>query len=104
MEAMAGQFKWVHVPILPHQKSAQTSVEDSERVFKELIHSAQWSCSELTKLIRAQEEAELRRARGLLEKLKKEISEMQEKATEMSEISDTDDHVRFIQVPMLRCP
>ncbi|XP_031422914.1 E3 ubiquitin-protein ligase TRIM47-like isoform X2 [Clupea harengus] len=79
------------------KKSAQTSVEDSERVFKELIHSAQWSCSELTKLIRAQEEAELRRARGLLEKLKKEISEMQEKATEMSEISDTDDHVRFIQ-------
>ncbi|KAL1277213.1 hypothetical protein QQF64_023886, partial [Cirrhinus molitorella] len=38
-------------------RSAQTAVEDSERIFTELIHSFKRRCSKLIQLIRDQEKA-----------------------------------------------
>ncbi|KAJ8377011.1 hypothetical protein SKAU_G00075910, partial [Synaphobranchus kaupii] len=48
--------------------SAQAAVEDSERIFTELIHSIERRCSEVKELIRDQEKAEVSRAEGLLER------------------------------------
>ncbi|XP_076121132.1 E3 ubiquitin/ISG15 ligase TRIM25-like [Alosa pseudoharengus] len=79
------------------KESAQTCVADCERVFGELIGSAERICSKVTNVIRAQEEAELRRAAALLERLDKESREMKERAAEMDKLSDTDDHINFIQ-------
>lgn len=54
----------------------------------------------VTKLIRDQEEAELHRAAGLLERLEKERSEMKERVAEISKLDGhIDDHIYFIQVP-----
>ncbi|XP_062389027.1 uncharacterized protein LOC134077443 [Sardina pilchardus] len=79
------------------KESAQTCVADCERVFGELIGSAERMCSEVTDVIRAQEEAELRRAAALLDKLDNESRERKERAAEMDKLSDTDDHINFIQ-------
>ncbi|XP_053335772.1 tripartite motif-containing protein 16-like isoform X2 [Clarias gariepinus] len=77
--------------------SAQTAVEDSERIFTELISSMEKKRSEVTELIRAQEKTELSRAERLLEQLEQEIADLQRRDTELEQLSHTHDHIQFIQ-------
>ncbi|XP_053087693.1 tripartite motif-containing protein 16-like, partial [Pangasianodon hypophthalmus] len=77
--------------------SAQTAVEDSERIFTELISSMEKKRSEVTELIRAQEKAELSRAERLLEQLEQEIADLQRRVTELEQLSHTHDHIHFLQ-------
>ncbi|KAF4070185.1 hypothetical protein AMELA_G00296100 [Ameiurus melas] len=79
------------------KRSAQIAVEDSERIFTEMISSMEKRCSEVTELIRAQEMAELSRAERLLEQLEQEITDLQRKVTELEQLSHTDDHFHFLQ-------
>uniref|UniRef100_A0A8C2FC85 Uncharacterized protein n=1 Tax=Cyprinus carpio TaxID=7962 RepID=A0A8C2FC85_CYPCA len=59
-----------------HKRSAQAAVEDSERIFTELIRSIERRRSEVTQLIRDQEKAEVSRAEGQLEQLEQEIEDL----------------------------
>ncbi|XP_034157855.2 E3 ubiquitin/ISG15 ligase TRIM25 isoform X2 [Pangasianodon hypophthalmus] len=77
--------------------SAQTAVEDSERIFTELISSMEKKHSEVTELIRAQEKTELSRAERLLEQLEQEIADLQRRVTELEQLSHTHDHFHFLQ-------
>ncbi|KAG7331829.1 hypothetical protein KOW79_005798 [Hemibagrus wyckioides] len=77
--------------------SAQTAVDDSERIFTELISSMEKKRSEVTELIRAQEKAELSRAERLLEQLEQEIADLQRRVTELEQLSHTHDHIHFLQ-------
>ncbi|KAF4092000.1 hypothetical protein AMELA_G00015980 [Ameiurus melas] len=78
--------------------SAQTAVEDSERIFTEMISSMEKRRSEVTEMIRAQEKAELSRAERLLEELEQEIADLQRRVTELEQLSHTQDHLHFLQV------
>ncbi|MCJ8749887.1 hypothetical protein PDJAM_G00192790 [Pangasius djambal] len=62
----------------------QTAVENSERIFTELISSMEKKRSEVTELIRAQEKAELSRAERLLEQLEQEIADLQRRVGGLS--------------------
>ncbi|KAJ8278238.1 hypothetical protein GJAV_G00085440 [Gymnothorax javanicus] len=77
--------------------SAQTAVEDSERIFTELIHSIERRRSEVKELIRDQEKAEVSRAEGLLERLEQEIAELRRRDAELEQLSHTEDHIHFLQ-------
>ncbi|MCI4395692.1 hypothetical protein PGIGA_G00194840 [Pangasianodon gigas] len=77
--------------------SAQTAVEDSERIFTKLISSMEKKRSEVTELIRAQEKAELSRAERLLEQMEQEIADLQRRVTELEQLSHTHDHIQFLQ-------
>ncbi|KAK3522565.1 hypothetical protein QTP86_024985, partial [Hemibagrus guttatus] len=77
--------------------SAQTAVDDSEKIFTELISSMEKKRSEVTELIRAQEKTELSRAERLLEQLEQEIADLQRRVTELEQLSHTHDHVHFLQ-------
>ncbi|KAF4092001.1 hypothetical protein AMELA_G00015990, partial [Ameiurus melas] len=77
--------------------STQTEVEDSERIFTEMISSMEKKRSEVTEMIRAQEKAELSRAERLMEELEQEIADLQRRVTELEELSHTDDHLHFLQ-------
>ncbi|KAL7889084.1 hypothetical protein AOLI_G00040580 [Acnodon oligacanthus] len=79
------------------KRSAQTAVEDTERFWTELIRSIERKRSELTELIRAQEEAELSGAEELLEKLEQEIADLKRRHAELEQLSLTEDHVHFLQ-------
>ncbi|KAL7838751.1 hypothetical protein AOLI_G00271550 [Acnodon oligacanthus] len=78
-------------------RCAQSAVEDSERIFTELIRSIEKKRSEVTELIRAQEEAELSGAEELLEKLEQDIADRQRRQTELEQLSHTEDHIHFLQ-------
>ncbi|XP_017310914.2 tripartite motif-containing protein 16 [Ictalurus punctatus] len=77
--------------------STQTAVEDSERIFTEMISSMEKRRSKVTELIRAQEKAELSRAKRLLEQLEQEIADLQRRVTELEQLSHTHDHLHFLQ-------
>ncbi|KAL7888984.1 hypothetical protein AOLI_G00039580, partial [Acnodon oligacanthus] len=77
--------------------SAQAAVEDSERIFAELIRSIEKKRCEVTELIRAQEEAELSGPKELLEQLEQEIADLKRRDTELEQLSHTEDHVHFLQ-------
>ncbi|XP_063075994.1 tripartite motif-containing protein 16-like [Engraulis encrasicolus] len=84
------------------KNSAQTAVNDSERMFAEMIHSLEKRCSEVTKSIRAQEKADVSRAEGLLKQLEQEIVKLKRKDAEMGQLSHTEDHIHFLKVRIIR--
>nr|XP_015208839.1 PREDICTED: tripartite motif-containing protein 16-like isoform X2 [Lepisosteus oculatus] len=79
------------------RSSAQTAVQDTDRIFTELIRSIERTRSELTQLIRAQERAAVSQAEGLLERLEQEIAELRRRDAELSQLSHTEDHIHFLQ-------
>ncbi|XP_041956136.1 tripartite motif-containing protein 16-like [Alosa sapidissima] len=79
------------------KSSAQTAVEDSERIFTEMIRSVERRRFEVTELIRAQEKAEVSRAEGLLKRLEQEIAELKRRDAELEQLSHTEDHIHFLK-------
>ncbi|XP_064846141.1 tripartite motif-containing protein 16-like isoform X1 [Oncorhynchus masou masou] len=77
--------------------SAQAAVEDSDNIFTELICSIERRRSEVKKVIRAQEKAQVSQAEGLLEQLKQDIAELRKRSTELEQLSHTEDHIHFLQ-------
>ncbi|KAJ8358075.1 hypothetical protein AAFF_G00036670 [Aldrovandia affinis] len=78
-------------------RSAQAAVEDSERIFTELIGSFERRRSEVKELIRDQEKAEVGRAERLIEQLEQEIAELRRRDAELEQLSHTEDHIHFLQ-------
>ncbi|XP_063049310.1 tripartite motif-containing protein 16-like [Engraulis encrasicolus] len=79
------------------KSGAQTAVEESQRMFTEMIRSIERRCSEVTELIRAQEKAEVSRAEGLLKRLEQEIAELKRTDAEMKQLSLTQDPIHFLK-------
>ncbi|KAI7804138.1 tripartite motif-containing protein 16-like isoform X2 [Triplophysa rosa] len=76
--------------VTSHKRCAQTAVEDCEMTFTELM-------SEVTQLIRDQETAAVSRAEGRVERLKQEIEDLKRRNTELEKLSQTQDHIQFLQ-------
>ncbi|CAM4570039.1 unnamed protein product [Leuciscus chuanchicus] len=83
--------------VASHKRSAQTAVEDSERIFTELIRSIERSRSEATQRIRDQEKTAVSRAEGRLERLEQEINDLRRRDAELEQLSHTQDHIYFLQ-------
>ncbi|XP_072566886.1 tripartite motif-containing protein 16-like [Paramormyrops kingsleyae] len=78
--------------------SAQSAVEDSERIFTEMILSIERRRSEVTKLIRDQEKAAVSQAEGDMERLKQDIDELKRRHSELEQLSHTEDHIHVLQM------
>uniref|UniRef100_A0A3Q1C0F3 E3 ubiquitin/ISG15 ligase TRIM25-like n=1 Tax=Amphiprion ocellaris TaxID=80972 RepID=A0A3Q1C0F3_AMPOC len=76
--------------------SADKTVEDSEKMFSELIHLIQNRSSEVEQQIRSQQETEESRVKELQEKLEQEIKDLERKDAELKQISDLEDHTQFL--------
>ncbi|KAI4904996.1 hypothetical protein NFI96_023499, partial [Prochilodus magdalenae] len=79
------------------KSSAQTAVEDSERIFTELIRSIERKRSEVMKLIRDQERNQLGQTEELLEELEQEIDDLKRRNAELEQLEHTEDHIQFLQ-------
>ncbi|XP_062846502.1 tripartite motif-containing protein 16-like isoform X2 [Trichomycterus rosablanca] len=80
-----------------HKCSAQTAVENIERICTELINSINRRCSELKDLIRDRETAEVSQAEKLLKQVEQQIVELKRKDAELEQLSHTEDSVHFLQ-------
>lgn len=74
-------------------------MEDSERIFNEMIRYIERRHSMVKQLIRDREQAAESQAKGLLEKLEKEIAELRRRNGEIEQLSCTEDDINFLQVP-----
>ncbi len=63
------------------------------KIVTDLIHSIERSHSEVTLLIRDQEKAEEQ-----LKRLEQEIEDLRKRNAELEQLSQTDDHIHFLQV------
>ncbi|XP_071389263.1 tripartite motif-containing protein 16-like [Centroberyx affinis] len=90
------------VKVLQHEVeainlSADKAVEDSEKIFTELVRLIEKRSSDVKEQIRSQQKAEASRAEELQEKLKQEIAELRRKDAELEQLSHTEDHTHFLQ-------
>ncbi|XP_030609612.1 tripartite motif-containing protein 16-like [Archocentrus centrarchus] len=76
--------------------SADKAVEDSEKMFNELIRLIQKRSSDVKQQVRSQQEAEVSRVKELQEKLEQEIAELKRKDAELEQLSHTEDHNLFL--------
>uniref|UniRef100_A0A8C7I481 Uncharacterized protein n=1 Tax=Oncorhynchus kisutch TaxID=8019 RepID=A0A8C7I481_ONCKI len=79
------------------KSSAQAAVEDSERIFPELIRSIERRSSKVKQLIKAKEMAEVSRTEGHLKQLEEEAVELRRKDAELEQLSHTEDHIHFLK-------
>ncbi|XP_063060996.1 tripartite motif-containing protein 16-like isoform X2 [Engraulis encrasicolus] len=79
------------------QCSADAAVENSERIFTEMIRSIKKRRSEVTKLIRDQEQADVSRAEERMETLEQEISELKRRVAELEQVSHSENNIRFLK-------
>ncbi|XP_071753237.2 tripartite motif-containing protein 16-like isoform X1 [Centroberyx gerrardi] len=89
------------VKVLQHEVkainlSADKAVEDSEKIFTELVRLIEKRSSDVKEQIRSRQKAEASRAEELQEKLKQEIAELRRKDAELEQLSHTEDHTRFL--------
>ncbi|XP_062857888.1 tripartite motif-containing protein 16-like [Trichomycterus rosablanca] len=77
--------------------SAQSTVDNTEKIFTELISSMEKKRLEVTAQIRDREKAELSQTEQILQQLEQEIADLRRKVTELEELSKTHDHIHFLQ-------
>ncbi|XP_019218854.1 tripartite motif-containing protein 16-like [Oreochromis niloticus] len=76
--------------------SADKAVEDSKKMFTELIRLIQKRSSDVKQQVRSQQETEVSRVKELQEKLEQEIAELKRKDGELEQLSHTEDHNQFL--------
>ncbi|XP_018534364.1 tripartite motif-containing protein 16-like [Lates calcarifer] len=77
-------------------RSANKTVEDSEKMFTELIRLMEKRRSDVKQQIRSQQKTEVSRVKELQEKLQQEITELKRKDAELKQLSHTENHTQFL--------
>ncbi|XP_058872553.1 tripartite motif-containing protein 16-like isoform X3 [Acipenser ruthenus] len=79
------------------KRSACIEIKESEKIFTELIRSIEKIHTEVIELIGANEKAAVNQAEGHMKKLEQEITELRRRNTELKQLSETEDHIHFLQ-------
>ncbi|XP_058872077.1 tripartite motif-containing protein 16-like [Acipenser ruthenus] len=79
------------------KRSACIEIKESEKIFTELIRSIEKIHTEVIELIGANKKAAVNQAEGRMKKLQQEIAELRRRNTELKQLSETEDHIHFLQ-------
>ncbi|CAG5986579.1 unnamed protein product [Menidia menidia] len=77
-------------------QSADKTLEDSEKMFTQLIRLIQNRRSDVEQQVRSQQQTAVRGVKELQQKLEQEIIELQRKDAELQQLSHTEDHIQFL--------
>ncbi|XP_078125388.1 tripartite motif-containing protein 16-like [Sander vitreus] len=88
--------KLLHQEVEAINDSADKAVQDSEKIFTELIRLMEKRSSDVKQQVRAQQKSEVSRVKELQEKLEQEIAELQRKDRELKKLSHTEDYTHFL--------
>uniref|UniRef100_A0A8C4T0C9 Tripartite motif-containing protein 16-like n=2 Tax=Erpetoichthys calabaricus TaxID=27687 RepID=A0A8C4T0C9_ERPCA len=89
--------------VLAINRSADKEVRENEKCFTDLILSVEEACKKVTEQIREREKRDVEKAERLIERLEKEIEELKKRDTALAELSETDDHILFLQTFSTLC-
>uniref|UniRef100_A0A8C7WTU1 E3 ubiquitin/ISG15 ligase TRIM25-like n=1 Tax=Oryzias sinensis TaxID=183150 RepID=A0A8C7WTU1_9TELE len=76
--------------------SADQSVEDSEKIFTQMIRLLQKRRRDVEQQIRSQQQTEVRRVKGLQEELEQDMAELKRRDAELKQLWLTEDHSHFL--------
>ncbi|XP_058872584.1 tripartite motif-containing protein 16-like [Acipenser ruthenus] len=79
------------------KRSACIEIKESEKIFTELIRSIEKIRTEVIELIGSNEKAAVNQAEGRMKKLEQEIAELRRRNAELKQLSETEDHIHFLQ-------
>ncbi|XP_058872266.1 uncharacterized protein LOC131723017 [Acipenser ruthenus] len=79
------------------KRSACIEIKESEKIFNEVIRSIEKIHTEVIELIGANEKAAVNQAEGRMKKLEQEIAELKRRNAELKQLSETEDHIHFLQ-------
>ncbi|XP_058872360.1 tripartite motif-containing protein 16-like [Acipenser ruthenus] len=79
------------------KRSACIEIKESEKIFTELIRYIEKIHTEVIELIGANEKAAVNQAEGRMKKLEQEIAELRRRNAELKQLSETEDHIHFLQ-------
>ncbi|XP_058872719.1 tripartite motif-containing protein 16-like [Acipenser ruthenus] len=79
------------------KRSACIEIKESEKIFTELIRSIEKIHTEVIELIGANEKAAVNQAEERMKKLEQEIAELRRRNAELKQLSETEDHIHFLQ-------
>ncbi|XP_061601060.1 tripartite motif-containing protein 16 [Cololabis saira] len=77
--------------------SAQTVLEENERIFTELLLTIERKYNEAKEMIRSHERITVTRGEILLDRMEEEITLLRKKHHNLEKLSHTDDHIHFLQ-------
>ncbi|KAG2465524.1 TRI25 ligase, partial [Polypterus senegalus] len=77
--------------------SVERVMKEHEKSFTALIRCIEEAHKKLTEKIREQEKREMEKAEGVMKQLEKEIEELKRREAELKELSETKDHLHFLQ-------
>ncbi|KAI5610073.1 tripartite motif-containing protein 16-like, partial [Silurus asotus] len=78
--------------------SAKTTLDQTEKMFADLIRSAERKRSEIRGIIKATEEAEVHRAEKILHFLEQGVTELKEREKKLVQLSNLEDDFLFVKV------
>ncbi|MGH0148375.1 UNVERIFIED_CONTAM: hypothetical protein FKN15_037467 [Acipenser sinensis] len=79
------------------QRYACIEINESEKIFTELIQSIEKIHTEVIEQIGANEKAAVNQVEGRMKKLEQEIAELRRRNAELKQLSETEDHIHFLQ-------
>ncbi|XP_058872295.1 tripartite motif-containing protein 16-like isoform X1 [Acipenser ruthenus] len=79
------------------KRSACIEIKESEKIFTELIRSIEKIHTEVIELVGANEKAAVNQAEGRMKTLEQEIAELRRRNAELKQLSETEDHIHFLQ-------
>ncbi|XP_018597317.1 finTRIM family, member 83 [Scleropages formosus] len=79
------------------KSSAQRALQESEKLFGDMLRSIERMQAEMTKLISSNKRAATNSAEGHMERLSQEIADLKKRDAELTQLSRTEDHIHFIQ-------
>ncbi|XP_076130111.1 finTRIM family, member 83 isoform X1 [Alosa pseudoharengus] len=77
--------------------SAQRALQESEKLFGDMLRSIERMQQEMSKLITSNKKAALSNAEGHMDRLTHEITDLKRRDNELTALSRTEDHIHFIQ-------
>ncbi|XP_056603235.1 finTRIM family, member 83 isoform X1 [Triplophysa dalaica] len=79
------------------KSSAQQALQESEKLFGDMLRSIERMQQEMSKLISSNKKAALNTAESNMERLGHEIADLKRRDNELTQLSRTEDHIHFIQ-------
>ncbi|XP_051781803.1 E3 ubiquitin/ISG15 ligase TRIM25-like isoform X4 [Erpetoichthys calabaricus] len=103
LEETEKKLKEMRIAMEQMKMSVEQQVEENEKSFTNLIHCIEEAQKKLVERIREQEKREIEKAEIVMEQLEKKIEELKKRDAQQKELSDTKDHIRFLQTFSSRC-
>ncbi|XP_016150355.1 uncharacterized protein [Sinocyclocheilus grahami] len=87
----------MNIDIASHSDSAKKAVENSKKVFSELVKFIEKKSNEVIEEIKAEEKADLDQGTKLQKKLQEEITELKKREGVLDDLLQTDNNIQFLQ-------